>query len=295
MPRSKNRSQTAFTLVELLVVIGIIGLLMGLLLPTLSKARATARATQCANNMRQLGAFYLLYAQQNEERVPLGVSVSGPVQLPYPSINRAPGDAEKAGYFTNRNHYLWAWGRPSAAAGPLLICGLLKRGNAKICYCPADLHGEGFEFDTAANIWPERDGKLLEGEPIHTRIDYAVRPVMDTAWGHDSDHLTVTYPYMPRLFRQKTFAIMGELPQVPPANHGSGATTFINVLYADGAVRPCHARKYDEPMRRYLSVPVDVEPGGYPKDGIVVYLSSSKACISNDPQDVTIWSILDNN
>jgi prepilin-type processing-associated H-X9-DG protein len=100
---------------------------------------------------------------------------------------------------------------------------------------------------------------------------------------------------MPRLFRLKSNAIMAELPQVPPANHGSGATTSVNVLYGDGAVRPCFVSKYAEPLKRYLSTPADVPPGGYWNGSSVVYLSSSKAAISNDPKDVTIWNVLDNN
>ena len=295
MPHAYLRHR-AFTLVELLVVIGIMGLLMGLLLPVVTKARATARATQCANNLRQLGALYLIYAQQNDEQVPLGVSVSTTADLPFPDIDRDAGPAADPGYFTNRNHYIWALGRPSAAGGPLLVSGLLKTAIAKILYCPADVHGKKFAFNTPANPWPERNGKLPEGtEKINTCIDYAVRPVMDTEWVHDPIHLLVVYPDMPRLFRLKTAAIIAELPQVPPANHGSGASTFINVLYGDGAVRPCFASQYAEPLKRYLSVPADVAPGGYPGGNSIIYLSSSKACISKDPRDVTIWSILDNN
>jgi prepilin-type processing-associated H-X9-DG protein/prepilin-type N-terminal cleavage/methylation domain-containing protein len=65
----------AFTLVELLVVIGIIGILVGILLPALSGARRRAQTLQCATNLRTLGQAWVMYANANKR-------VSVPARLP---------------------------------------------------------------------------------------------------------------------------------------------------------------------------------------------------------------------
>jgi prepilin-type N-terminal cleavage/methylation domain-containing protein len=63
-------SRRAFTLVELLVVIGIIALLVSILLPALNKARAAANKVACASNIRQLTVATLIYANENKQVFP---------------------------------------------------------------------------------------------------------------------------------------------------------------------------------------------------------------------------------
>ena len=60
-----NRKK-AFTLVELLVVIGIIAVLIAILLPAMQRAREQANRTACMSNMRQLVNGWLMYAHDNK-------------------------------------------------------------------------------------------------------------------------------------------------------------------------------------------------------------------------------------
>lgn len=70
-PHRPSPRFSGFTLVELLVVIGIIALLVSILLPALNKATEQARRTQCLSNVRQLGMAAIMYANQFRGRFPL--------------------------------------------------------------------------------------------------------------------------------------------------------------------------------------------------------------------------------
>jgi prepilin-type N-terminal cleavage/methylation domain-containing protein/prepilin-type processing-associated H-X9-DG protein len=70
MNNDRPHARKGFTLVELLVVIGIIALLISVLLPTLNKARTAANVTKCLSNIRQLAIATTAYIAENKGKLP---------------------------------------------------------------------------------------------------------------------------------------------------------------------------------------------------------------------------------
>jgi len=127
---STASSRNAFTLVELLVVIAMIGVLAALLLPALARAKNRAFAIQCLNNNRQLMLAWRLYSDDHQDRLPYNVGGAG--------TGRGVGA---------KNPQNWAdgildWELTSDNTNTVLLTkpgiGPYSSGNAVIYHCPAD-------------------------------------------------------------------------------------------------------------------------------------------------------------
>ncbi len=156
---SRRSSRRGFTLVELLVVIGIIALLVSILLPSLNRAREQAKRTVCLSNLRGAGQSITMYAGQNRGWVPVQPGTSNwlwdlPVETRDVMVQY--GMARNTFYCASGDHqnedglwdfsptmsvsgYFWLMYRintatPPAATGPTLINYTTPPGAHQVAY-----------------------------------------------------------------------------------------------------------------------------------------------------------------
>ena len=86
--RTRAENKPAFTLVELLLVLGVIGILTAVLLPALQNAKEHAKRIQCINNEKQLAATWFLYATDHTDKL---VANGIPIRVPTANIKWVQG------------------------------------------------------------------------------------------------------------------------------------------------------------------------------------------------------------
>jgi prepilin-type N-terminal cleavage/methylation domain-containing protein/prepilin-type processing-associated H-X9-DG protein len=134
-----RRQKAGFTLVELLVVIGIIAVLIGILLPSLSRARENANRVKCLSNIRQLTHAFIMYTGENGGWFPSPAVFGGPSATALGYGNQPAPQGYPADWIGWPEDWIIWRGKKSSdplvgAIGPYL--GDLSNG--KVMMCPSE-------------------------------------------------------------------------------------------------------------------------------------------------------------
>jgi len=241
--RHRGIARAGFTLVELLVVIGIIAILISVLLPTLAKARESANRAACLSNLRTIGQMFLIYAQDNKRQIPLGTQSNVYQESYWLSLKTSSAD---------RRFPTW---------GPLYQARLMK--SPAYLYCPSSAD-PWYQYNGPENAWnPDnanvRAGYFLrpmyyDGTPVLWRQTGTVPapPVTGRAGPEE-------WRPMPKLDKMVNRALAADL------FHSSYRILYmhktgINVLYSDGSAKFQDRKPFDHlpstwPMPSYLTSP----------------------------------------
>lgn len=276
------RKRGAFTLVELLVVIGIIAILVGILLPALSRAREQSYRTKCLASVRTIGQALAIYAAENKDCVPIATLISAD---PTTAVIVNPSGSSVENWFSYYGY--WKNGNGAKPTGLGKLAGLkILNTSPGAFYCPRE--------DRPGLLYNNRDPNPTTGAPWnpwaysfadptqverHTYINYWCRPVAAFAAHRTNDdcymlegvYLTAgSQPTKgwPKLSRLKNKAIISDMARCQDdviLRHKTG----INVYYANGSGK--YVELGDFKNAGYTSNPGPFTPGASTKWTSIVF------------------------
>ncbi len=264
MSTTPSPRKRGFTLVELLVVIGIIALLISMLLPALNQVRKQAESTQCLAQLRQCGQVLYIYANQNKGYFPMGV-VDSVDKLP--SAGRIALLTSGTEYYTDTASALNRIVQPQ---GPDLRIGASYNpawsiGGMKIFFCPSNYIFDDQPHQSSSSRWPEdfayssriRYNYLGDPNPYYPMYHFggpyptnsAVNSTLDWRYWDRNHNGTNRDEYMVKLGDKNASNITLMVDSIRFLNsgntntygiamtHGKGKTPlsgWLNELYGDG-------------------------------------------------------------
>lgn len=166
-----RRPSAAFTLIELLTVIAIIGILAAIIIPTVGKVRETAQRTIDANNLREIVKAAMIYAGDNNDRLPdpqaLATTFPGSA-----AVHRFPAALARHGILTDPSFY---FAKNDPLFNGTFPASILVPGNSQRNELDPD-------FTAGRTLAWEFVGGLKMGDPATTPVAYTRGLRTDGTW-----------------------------------------------------------------------------------------------------------------